>query len=91
MNFHILAKKNFGPGVAYSEFTTVLARACVFERKGERGRANNSNRRPTLGAAPEEAATATSVTSHSYGQKRGRAGEATHCPSLSLPPSLTIH
>ena len=23
MNFHILAKKNFGPGVAYSEFTTV--------------------------------------------------------------------
>ena len=25
MNFHILAKKNFGPGVAYSEFTTVRA------------------------------------------------------------------
>ena len=26
MNFHILAKKNFGPGVANSKFTTVRAR-----------------------------------------------------------------
>ena len=25
MNFHILAKKKFGPGVANSKFTTVLA------------------------------------------------------------------
>ena len=23
MNFHILAKKNFGPGIAFSKFTTV--------------------------------------------------------------------
>ena len=25
MNFHILAKKNLGPGVAYNKFTTVRA------------------------------------------------------------------
>ena len=27
MNFHILAKKNLGPGVAYNKFTTVCADA----------------------------------------------------------------
>ena len=27
MNFHILAKKNLGPGVAYNKFTTVGASA----------------------------------------------------------------
>ena len=31
MNFHILAKKNLGPGVAYNKFTTVRA-ADIFGR-----------------------------------------------------------
>ena len=36
MNFHILAKKNLGPGVAYNKFTTVGAP--VLEQKAkERG------------------------------------------------------
>ena len=36
MNFHILAKKNLGPGVAYNKFTTVRARmsVCTNDRRG---------------------------------------------------------
>ena len=34
MNFHILAKKNLGPGVAYNKFTTVGAALCFFPLLG---------------------------------------------------------
>ena len=33
MNFHILAKKNFGPGIAYNNFTTVRSPASLRSRK----------------------------------------------------------
>ena len=38
MNFHILAKKNLGPGVAYNKFTTVGAAVGGREPRGRPGR-----------------------------------------------------
>ena len=50
MNFHILAKKNFGPGVAFSKFTTVRARMHL-HRQGE----SESSKRSRRGARSDRA------------------------------------
>ena len=43
MNFHILAKKNLGPGVAYNKFTTVRPVSCCSNDQANGAASKNTN------------------------------------------------